>query len=267
MTSSPQNDRLEPRQAAIDRAGALPAKGPILTGDCRELMAAEGPFDMIIADPPYGDTSLAWDRRVFGWAQVALQALKPTGSMWVFGSMRFLLHLGTPPGFRYAQDVVWEKSNGTGFAADRFKRVHEHAVQFIRADSAWGGVYNDVQRAPHIGPNRSVRSRKSNRGPHVGAIANQPYVDDGTRIVRSIIPSPSVRGGIHSTQKPVSLLEVLIRTSCPKGGLVGDFFAGSGAAGEACAMSGRRYVGCEIDPEMAAKARARLASNLFGEAA
>jgi len=60
----------------------------ILTADCRELMPARGPFDMILADPPYGDTSLAWDRRVEGWQALARDALHPTGSIWVFGSLR-----------------------------------------------------------------------------------------------------------------------------------------------------------------------------------
>jgi site-specific DNA-methyltransferase (adenine-specific) len=68
---------------------------------------------------------------------------------------------------------------------------------------------------------------------------------------------------IHPTEKPVGLLQILIRTSCPPGGVVGDMFAGSGAAGEACAQAGRDYVGVEIDPEMAGKARTRLAGNLF----
>lgn len=240
----------------------------LVTGDCRQVMEAEGPFDLVVADPPYGDTSLDWDRRVFGWAQVALSRLKPSGSMWVFGSMRFLLHLGSPAGFRYAQDIVWEKHNGSGFSADRFKRVHEHAVQFYRADSPWGGVFNDVQTTPDATP-RTVR--RKGRPTHTGHIDGSRYVseDGGPRIMRSVIQMRSMHGrAIHPTEKPSALLEILVRTSCPPGGLVGDFFAGSGAAGEACAMADRNYVGCEIDPEMAVAARARLGANLFsGQAA
>lgn len=237
--------------------------GRLITGDCREAMVAEGPFDLIIADPPYGDTALAWDRLVAGWEGIALRALKPTASMWVFGSMRYFMATGFPAGFRVAQDLVWEKANGTGFAADRFKRVHEHAVQFYRSDAPWSCVHNEVQRVVYSGPDKHDRRRHAKGGQHYGEIDLKAYQDDGSRIMRSIIPAASVRGGIHPTQKPVSLLEILIRTSCPEGGLVGDFFAGSAAVGEACAMSGRRYVGCEIDPEMAAKARDRLATGLF----
>ncbi|HYF09522.1 MAG TPA: site-specific DNA-methyltransferase [Acetobacteraceae bacterium] len=242
----------------------------ILTGDCREVMEAEGPFDLIIADPPYADTSLAWDRKVHGWLKVAARSLKPTGSIWVFGSMRSLIGSSSEIArarLRYAQDIVWEKHNGSGFAADRFKRVHEHAVQFYRADALWSGVFNDVQRGVRTGPPKSKKAARQLPA-HVNAIADVPYDDDGSRILRSVIMPPSIRGRtIHPTEKPSALLEVLVRTSCPVGGLVGDFFAGSGAAGEACAMTGRHYVGCEIDAGMADKARGRLGSLLFGAAA
>jgi len=60
----------------------------------------------------------------------------------------------------------------------------------------------------------------------------------------------------------VPLLDLLVRVSCPPDGLVGDWFAGSGAAGVACRLAGRRYVGCEIDPDMARRARDRLATIL-----
>lgn len=229
----------------------------LLTGDCREVMTAEGPFDLIIADQPYGDTAMPWDKHVDGWEAHAALALKPSGSMWVFGSMRhFLLH-GTPDGWRYCQDIVWEKPNGSGFAADRFRRVHEHAVQFRREDDRWTGIYNDVQRVPRTGPDKGgcVHGQPA----HTGAIKSRAYVDDGTRIMRSVLKAPAVRGGPHKTAKPVELLEHLIRTSCPPGGLVGDFFAGSGSVGIAAHRTGRRYVGCDLDPAMAALAIARLA--------
>lgn len=234
----------------------------IITGDCRERMAEHGPFDMILADPPYGDTSLAWDTKVQGWEEVARSLLKPTGSMWMFGSMRYFLDEGIPAGWRYAQDIVWEKHNGSGFAADRFRRVHEHAVQLYLADAPWGGVHNVVQKTPTA---RARQVRKKHKPAHTGNIGAVAYQseDGGPLIMRSVIAMPSMHGrAIHPTEKPSALLEVLIRTSCPAGGLVGDFFAGSGAGGEAALMAGRRYVGCEIDPAMAQKAADRLAQIL-----
>jgi len=224
-------------------------------------MATHGPYDLIIADPPYGVTTHAWDKRVDGWHMLAAECLKPSGSLWVFGSQRYLLADADrfdAGGLRYAQDIIWRKANGTGFAADRFKRVHEIVVQFYRRDALWREVYNDVQRVPAVTRNKSVQMRRAVK--HTGAIAAAGYRDDGTRIMKSVIELNSVRGGFHGTEKPVALLAVLIRTSCPPGGLVGDFFAGSGAAGEAAAVNGRNYIGCEIDPHMAEKARGRLAA-------
>lgn len=238
----------------------------LLQGDCREAMPAHGPFDMILADPPYGDTSLDWDRIVRGWEKVAYEHLKPTGSLWVFGSFRFFMTAIDEidaAGFRYAQEIVWEKQNGSGFHADRFKRVHELAVQFYRGDAEWRSVYNEVQTTPDAVAR--VVKRKKGRPAHMGKIDAAPYesVDGGPRLMRSVIYARNCHGrAIHPTQKPVDLLEILIRTSCPRGGLVGDFFAGSGAGGEACQMTGRRYVGCEIDPTYHAAASARLAALL-----
>lgn len=237
----------------------------ILTGDCRDLMPGRGPFDMILADPPYGDTSLAWDRRVAGWIALARAALTPTGSLWVFGSLRHFMATAdqfADAGLQIAQEIVWEKQNGSSFHADRFKRVHELAVQFYPAETPWRDIYNDVQTTLDATA-RTVRRKM--RPPHTGHIDAGHHVshDGGPRLMRSVIYLRNCHGrAIHPTEKPSALLEILIRTSCPEGGLVGDWFAGSGAAGEACRLSGRRYLGCEIDTDMAEKARARIASVL-----
>ncbi|MBN9505376.1 MAG: site-specific DNA-methyltransferase [Altererythrobacter sp.] len=237
----------------------------ILAADCRVAMPAHGPFDLILADPPYGDTSLAWDRRVEGWLALACAALRPSGSLWVFGSLRSFMAEAPrfkEAGLRYAQDIVWRKPNGTGMAADRFKRVHELAAQFYRSTGKWRDVYNDVQRVPALHKSKSVRKQRPDRLAHAGKIGALEYHDDGTRIMKSVVDAQSPRSGRHPTEKPVALLEILIRTSCPPGGLVGDWFAGSGAAGEACRLTGRRYIGCEIDPAMAARASDRIAGVL-----
>lgn len=237
----------------------------VTPGDCRVDLQEHGPFDMLLADPPYGDTSLSWDKRCEGWLEVAAGLLKPTGSMWVFGSMRFFQDTGAQfkaAGFKYAQDIVWEKHNGSGFHADRFKRVHEHVSQFYLTSSPWAQVYNDVQKTVDATP-RAVRRKK--RPAHTGHIEASHYVseDGGPRIMRSVVYMRSMHGrAIHPTEKPADLLEILIRTSCPPDGIIGDLFAGSGAAGEAAMRAGRRYAGCEIDAEMAAKANARLSGFL-----
>ena len=109
-------------------------------GDCRQIMAAwpSGVADAAVTDPPYGDTSLEWDRRCEGWIVQVARVLKPASSIWVFGSMRFLVTLFDEMeahGFKYAQDIVWQKQNGTGFQNDRFRRV--------RGEGS-GGLVGDV---------------------------------------------------------------------------------------------------------------------------
>ena len=238
----------------------------ILTGDCRDLMPAHGPFDLILANPPYGDTSLAWDRRVEGWITRAREALHPTGTLWVFGSLRCFMATANrfaDAGLRIAQEIVWEKQNGSSFHADRFKRVHEFAVQFYPTETPWRDIYNDVQTTPDA---TARTARRKQRPPHTGQIDAGHYLsyDGGPRLMRSVIYVRNCHGrAIHPTEKPSALLEILIRTSCPAGGLVDDWFAGSGAAGEACRLSGRRCLGCDIDAVMAERARARIATLLL----
>lgn len=239
----------------------------IVVGDCRQVMSGHGPFDMIIADPPYGDTALNWDEIVEGWEAVALANLKPSGSMWVFGSMRYFMTTGVPSGWTLAQDIVWQKHNGSGMRKDRFRRIHEHAVHLYPTASKWGQIYNQVQTTPDA---VARRVKRSNQPQHYGKIGSVAYesVAGGPRLMRSVIEMRSEHGrAIHETQKPSSLLEILIKTSCPPGGLVGDFFAGSGSAGEACIHSGRHYVGAEYRADCAERASARLGSILPFEVA
>lgn len=236
----------------------------IIKGDCRTALQALAPFDMLLADPPYGDTSLKWDRRCEGWIEVASDLVSRTGSMWVFGSMRFFQDVGPvfkSAGWQFAQDLVWEKQNGSGFAIDRFKRVHEHVVQYYRIGTRWSEVFNEVQRIPRTGPDKSGARRR--RVPHTGEIGPGEYNDDGFRIMRSVVAMANMNGrAIHPTEKPSGLIEILIRTSCPPSGTVADLFAGSGSAGEAAMRAGRQYVGTEIEAAMAAKANDRLAGLL-----
>ncbi|GBQ23208.1 DNA methylase N-4/N-6 [Acetobacter estunensis NRIC 0472] len=237
----------------------------LLCGDCRDVMPAHGPYDLILADPPYGETSLSWDRRITGWLPLAAQALTPSGSLWVFGSLRsFMATSGDfrAAALRHAQEIVWEKQNGSVFHADRFRRVHELLVQFYPASVRWQSVYNAVATTDDA---RARVIRRKQRPPHTGAIPSSIYriLDGGPRLARSVQRFRNVHGrAIHPTEKPVALLDLLVRMNCPPDGLVGDWFAGSGAAGVAYRLAGRRYVGCEIDPDMAQRARDRLAAIL-----
>jgi site-specific DNA-methyltransferase (adenine-specific) len=221
-------------------------------GDMREVLPALNlQADCVIADPPYAETSLAWDRWPDGWPQLAATI---TSSMWCFGSMRmFLDRRDDFADWKLSQDIVWQKANGTGFATDRFKRVHEIATHWYRGD--WRSVHHDTPRVAYTGPDKHARARAS-RTPHTGAIGGYLYEDDGMRLMRSVIDAPSVRGGLHPTEKPLGILESLIRYACPEGGLVVDPFAGSGSTLDAARQCGRRAIGIEgHEPYLEAAAR------------
>jgi site-specific DNA-methyltransferase (adenine-specific) len=226
-------------------------------GDCREILPALGvTADLIVADPPYGETSLAWDRWPEGWIEVAAQVSR---SLWCFGSLRMYLDHG--PEFKAAkwklsQDVIWEKHNGSGSANDRFKRVHEQPTHWYRG--AWSSVYHQTPTTPDAVA-RTVRRKF--RPPHWGEIAEHAYASDdgGPRLMRSVIPVRSMHGrAIHESEKPVGIISPLIEYACPPGGLVVAPFAGSGSDLEAARMSGRPSIGIELREPCAEKAALRL---------
>lgn len=234
----------------------------IVNCDCRaglSLLPASY-FDACITDPPYGDTSLAWDQRVGAWLPAVARVLKPNASLWVFGSMRFLAPLFEEVeklGFRYSQDVVWHKQNGTGFHADRFRRVHEHAVMFYRG--AWRDAHHETQYTDDATA-RTIR--RKTRPTHTGHIEAAHYVseDGGPRMMRSVLDVRNEHGrAVHPTQKPLDLLRPLIRYSVPPGGSVLDPFAGSGSTIIAARLEGREALGFEIDPGYARAAQERHA--------
>ena len=226
----------------------------IMVGDCREVLAScpDEYFDCIIADPPYVQTSLEWDVTVAGWQQSVRRVLKKTGSMWVFGSLKmFMRDAEQYKGFKFAQDIVWEKHNGSGFAADRFRRVHEQAVQFYRDDAKWGDVYNVVPKTMDARP-KVVRRKE--RPTHMGVIENSTYisVDGGPRLMRSVIYQRSEHGrAAHPTQKPEGIVEPLLECSCPPGGRVLDPFSGSGTVEAVALRLGRQPVSIEKDQQYA----------------
>jgi site-specific DNA-methyltransferase (adenine-specific) len=227
-------------------------------GNCMTDADVLGQCDLILTDPPYGETSLAWDRRVDDWPDHLRPLLAAAGSVWVWGSLRsHMATRGEWQGWTLAQDVVWEKHNGSSFHADRFRRVHEIAAHWYPRE--WAEVYRDVQTT-NDATERTVKRKE--RPAHMGEIAGSTYTsqDGGPRMMRSVLFAVSCHGyAIAPTQKPVAVLDPLVRYSCPPGGLVCDPFAGSGSTLLAARVAGRRAVGMEIDPETCEKAAARLA--------
>lgn len=226
----------------------------IYHADCREVMPTLDYEATVVTDPPYGQTSLPWDRWVEGW----LMAVS-CRSLWCFGTLRmFMDHAAEfkAAGFKLSQDVIWEKHNGSGFARDRFKRVHEQPSHFYR------GAWDDIYKATVTTPDATARTvRRKGRPPHMGHIESAVYesFDGGPRLMRSVIRVRSTHGyAEHPTQKPLGILTPLIAYSVPRlGGCVIDPFCGSGSHLIAAAQHGARAIGIEIDErncEIAARA-------------
>ncbi len=217
-----------------------------------ELAAVLQPesVDAIVTDPPYGETALEWDRWPEGWPGLVRPLLKRTGSMWCFGSFRMWWEKRDEfrdGGWAVAEDVVWKKQNGSGFATDRFRRVHEQPVHFYRADSPWRDVFHEVPVTMDAKA-RKVSAR-ADRAAHAGRIGAAIYEseDGGPRLMTSVLEVRNCHGyATNETQKPVALVEPLVRNACPRGELVVDFFAGSGSTALACLATGRRFIGCDM---------------------
>lgn len=219
-------------------------------GDALKLSGEliEGEIDLIVTDPPYGDTSLEWDKVFRQWPGMFLPTLAPHGSVWCFGSLRmFVEHAKDWQEFKLAQDLIWEKHNGSSSAADRFRRVHEHVAHFYPIRRQWADIY----KHPVFTDDAVARTvRRKKRPPHWGDIGESSYEsqDGGPRLMRSVMCCKSMHGkAVHPTQKPVETIEPLLEYSSAPGALVLDPFIGSGTTAVACVLSGRRCIGFERD--------------------
>jgi site-specific DNA-methyltransferase (adenine-specific) len=228
----------------------------IYHGDCRENGLMLGNCSVSITDPPYGETALAWDNTCKGWL-----SLLNAASLWCFGSMRFFLESREEfNGWRFGQEIVWEKQNGSGFCVDRFNRVHELCLHWYRGP--WTDSFHEVPRIAGGDGTKSVRKR--GQTPHRGAIGNTGYVDDGKRMMRSVFRCRNTHSSAeHPTQKPLELLRSLVEYSCPPDGTVLDPFMGSGTSLVAAKELGRRAIGIEIEERYCEIAAKRLAQEVM----
>jgi len=249
----------------------------IYLGDMREILPALGlQADLLVCDPPYAETSLAWDRWPDGWPTLAATV---ANSMWCYGSQRmFFDHLDEfRADWTLSQDVighdehgapiygdvnvVWEKQNGSGFARDRFKRVHEHALFWYRGP--WDEQHRAVPKEKsgrRSGGDKGFKARASSRD-HLGKITPQMWTGDGTRLMRSVIKVRNMHGrSINETEKPLGIVEPLLHYACPPGGLVVDPMAGSCVVLEAARLMGLRAIAIEKRESQCEAAARRLSA-------
>lgn len=230
-------------------------------GDCIEIMpriAAES-VNMVLVDPPYGTTKNKWDSIISlddMWrcldSVCVVNAAKVFTSSEPFTSNLIMSNLKE---FRY--DLIWEKtiSSGQLNVGHRPLRAHENIVVFYGCQP----VYNEQLVAGK--PYKIQRSGMYREGSYNTQRASSKD-NTGYRHARSVVrvSNPRIKGG-HPTQKPVELMEILLKMYTNEGDTVLDFAMGSGTTGVACAKNSRGFVGIESDEFWFNKARERIYSH------
>lgn len=220
----------------------------LLQGDCLELMknVSDKSIDMVLCDLPYGTTRCKWDSIIpFEplWEQYN-RIIKDNGAIVLFSQMPFtaVLVMSNFKMFRY--EWIVEKSIATGFLnAKRMPlKCHENICVFYKKLP----TYN-----PQMTKGKPYNIKRRGCGAHYGNIENTTTENDGTRYPRDVLKDlwkPYCGGKMHHpTQKPVPLLEYLIKTYTNEGETVLDNCMGSGSIGVACVNMNRNFIGIELD--------------------
>ena len=236
----------------------------LLHGDCLELMKSipDGSVDAIITDPPYGTTACKWDSVIpfdLMWEQLN-RIIKPNGAIVLFGSQPFssALVMSNPKMFKY--EWIWQKSHATGHLNSKKQpmRQHENISIFYKKQC----TYNPQM----IKKNYLDKRTKSGQIENVDIYSSftkvdrQIHITDGypKTIQYFATPFKGGEGGKHPTQKPVALIEYLIKTYTNEGETVLDFTMGSGTTGVACKNTNRKFIGIEKDDKYFEIAKNRI---------
>ena len=231
----------------------------LMHGDCLEKMKSipSQSVDLILTDPPYGTTKCKWDSVidfVLMWAELK-RIIKPNGAILLFGAEPFssLLRASNIKDFRY--DWIWEKPNATGFLNSKFQPLRAHEV--ISVFYAKKPTFNPQRTKGH---KRKQSARTDIDSECYGKSIKRYEYDSEERYPRSIqiFNSDKQKESLHPTQKPVALLEYLIKTYSNEGETVLDFTMGSGSTGVACMNTRRNFIGIEQDNGYFATATERL---------
>lgn len=225
-------------------------------GDCLELLkdVPSKSVNMVLCDLPYGTTCNKWDSCInldALWIEYK-RVLAEGGAVALFAQMPFTatLYNSNPKWFRY--EYIWVKNRGTGFLnANRMPlKAHEQILIFYPKLP----TYNKQRRLGFS--NYSVISKgfRSNYGKFRSTVC---AVTDGARDPIDVLNFKS-EWGKHPTQKPVLLLEWLIKTYTNEGDTVLDNTMGSGSTGVACVNTGRNFIGMELNADYFATAQARI---------
>lgn len=227
----------------------------LLKGDCLKLMKDIPDFsvDAIITDPPYGTTACKWDSVIpFDLMCEQLnRIIKPNGAIVLFGSEPFSSALRMSNIKMYKYDWIWEKSKAQHFAQAPYRpmTIHENIIIF----SNGGTSKNAITRMKYIPQglksfNKIVLGKKAKHSEHrIRKTDQKNYIQEFTNYPNTLIRINSESKNVHPTQKPIALMEYLIKTYTNEGEVVLDFTMGSGSTGVACINTNRNFIGIEKD--------------------
>jgi DNA modification methylase len=234
----------------------------LLRGDCLEVMEKipGASVDLILCDLPYGTTQNKWDSVIpldLLWAQYKRIA---RGAIVLTAQAPFDKVLGASNIGMLKYEWIWQKESGSGHlnAKKAPMKDHENVLVFYEKQP----TYNPQMRKgfkPYVQKQGSTKS--SNYGSQTGAVTES----NGERYPLTVIRFQRDKEKVHPTQKPVALMEYLIRTYTNEGDKVLDNCMGSGTTGVACVNTNRSFIGIERDEKYFAIAEERILTALCGD--
>lgn len=223
----------------------------LMQGDCLERMKEipSGSVDMILTDPPYGTTACKWDSIIdlpLMWEQLN-RIIKPNGAIVMTAAQPFTTTLiaSNMKMFRYCW--VWEKSQATGFlnAWKMPLKATEDVCVFYKAPPTYNPELSD--KAPENIRPPSNRTKLSDCYGDFDLTKHKCPANKS--MPKTLLRFNNAQGTTHPTEKPVALMEYLIKTYTNEGETVLDFTMGSGTTGVACANLNRSFIGIELDED------------------
>ena len=221
-------------------------------GDCLELMKSipAGSIDAIITDPPYGATACKWDSVIdftLMWGQLN-RIIKPNGAIILFAQTPFDKVLGASalPMLKY--EWIWRKSRPTGHlnANKMPMKAHENILVFYKKPPTFNKQMT-IGKPNHVkdGSIRKSKATNNNYGHFENVVQKATELKNPITVIDFSQQDPNKIE--HPTQKPVKLMEYLIKTYTNENETVLDFTMGSGSTGVACVNTIRKFIGIEMD--------------------
>lgn len=244
----------------------------LMQGDCLERMKEipDGSVDMILTDPPYGTTACKWDSIIPlepMWGQLK-RIIKPNGAIVMTASQPFSTTLISSNIEMFKYCWVWEKSRLTGHVHAKNKPMKKHEDICVFSSGVTTHESQSKNRMTYrpqglISIEPKVRKKGGAGDVVMGA---RPSHKDTLRTVTgypaSILKVRSAIRPVHPTQKPVELMEYLIKTYTNENETVLDFTMGSGTTGVACVNTDRKFIGIELDETYFNIAKERIESTV-----